>query len=152
MKTIDVNFERISESLGIDSMGFGIVTYEIEYDGSPIVPWNKGLKTGPLSNETREKMRQANLGKKLSEDHKRKIGSSNSISKKGQEAHNKGKSLSKEKRSKINKKTSYVVRPDGKVDKVTNMSLYCEENDLSPSAMCLLVNGKRKSHKGYKVK
>ena len=60
------------------------------------IPWNKGKKIksnrvyGPLSEETKEKIRQANLDKKLSEETKSKISLSN-----------KGKIVSEETKSKI---------------------------------------------------
>jgi hypothetical protein len=35
--------------------------------------WNKGLKTGPMSEEARKKMSEMRKGKKFTEEHKRKI-------------------------------------------------------------------------------
>jgi group I intron endonuclease len=58
------------------------------------VPWNKGLKTGPLTEEIKRKMSESRKGGKLSKDHKRKI----SIAHTGKKLSNK----TKEKLRKIN--------------------------------------------------
>ncbi len=39
-----------------------------------MIPWNKGKKTGPLTQELKEKLSSLRMGKKLSEETKRKIG------------------------------------------------------------------------------
>ena len=39
----------------------------------PRVAWNYGLKTGPLSEETKRKISESLKGRKLSEEHKQKL-------------------------------------------------------------------------------
>jgi len=53
-------------------------------------PWNKGIKIGSPSEETRKKLSEALTGRKLSDEHRKKIG----------EAH-KGKTISEETREKM---------------------------------------------------
>ena len=128
----------------------------------PIDPWNKGKKglqtawnkgkkgAQKMSEESKEKLRQTNLGKKLSEEHKAKIGKANSISRKGIEPWNKGKKLPKEYVNN-HKKTYIVTHPDGSIEIVFGMKEFCLNYGLSPSAMCRIINNPNRSHKGYKV-
>jgi hypothetical protein len=99
---VTINSEVICAHFGLEYIE--ITPYEIfpeEIIGGQCVPWNKGLigeqeawnknkKMKPLSQETKKKLSEINLGKTLSEDHKRKIGEANSISKKGKPTWNKG--------------------------------------------------------------
>jgi hypothetical protein len=55
--------------------------------------WNKGKKLPKQKPETLEKLSKALSGRKLSEEHKRKIGKANSISKLGSIPWNKGKKI-----------------------------------------------------------
>lgn len=55
------------------------------------VAWNKGLKMPKESLETRERKSKSLTGRTLSEEHKRKIGEANAISKLGSIPWNKGK-------------------------------------------------------------
>lgn len=57
--------------------------------------WNKGIKTGPMKTETKEKLKSSLKGRKLSEEHKRNIGKSNAISKLGSIPWNKGRKNTK---------------------------------------------------------
>ena len=43
-----------------------------------------------------------------------------------------------------------LVSPNGEVIEVTNMRKFCAEQGLSPSKMCLVVQGKQSQHKGWK--
>ncbi len=54
------------------------------------IPWNKGLKTGALSEEHKKKLSDAGIGRKFTEEHKEKIGKGN-----------KGKKLSEETKKKM---------------------------------------------------
>lgn len=67
------------------------VSYNIAKD---VVSPFRGVK---FSDEHKQKLREANFGKTLSEDHRRKIG----LSRRGQTPHNKGKHLSDEQRAKL---------------------------------------------------
>lgn len=153
-----VNSSKMSESLGLSDV---VENHWVDLDATCVsrgfskgdVPWNKGIRgQSTCSDDTKQKLRDINVGKNLTEEHKRKIGASNSISKKGCAAHNKGKQLSHSQRSSINKKTFVVIDPNGKEIQITNMSLFCDENGLSKSIMSLLVNGKRANYKGYTTK
>ena len=55
--------------------------------------WNKSKKMSKQSKETVEKRRSLLTGRKLSDEHKRKIGEANSVSKLGSIPWNKGKKL-----------------------------------------------------------
>lgn len=56
------------------------------------IAWNKGKKIGKQSQQTRDKLSKSLSGRTLSEEHKRKIGEANAISKLGSIPWNKGKS------------------------------------------------------------
>jgi len=68
------------------------------------IPWNKG-KTGCYSEETIERLRKANIGKKMSEETKRKLSEAKKGSKASEEAKRKmrGRIVSEETRKKIRK-------------------------------------------------
>jgi len=87
----------------------------------------KGVK---LSEETKEKIRQANLGENNP---------------------NYGKSKSQEFINKISKTYSGAVSPDGIVyAPITNMAKFCRNHNLDNGAMSKLMNEKQKSYKGWK--
>lgn len=54
--------------------------------------WNKGKKIGNRSQQTKDKLSKSLSGRTLSEEHRRKIGEANAISKLGSIPWNKGKS------------------------------------------------------------
>ena len=83
------------------------------------------------------------FGKKHSEEMKRKM----SETKKGKPSSNKGKKypILSQKKS----KTWMVTTPSGEQLIITNLFLWCKEQNLSPSAMSMVASGKRKHHKGY---
>jgi len=75
-------------------------------NGFPVIPWNKGKKTGPLSEELKRKMSLArkgekhwNYGKTTPKESRIKMSKSH----RGQKPWNKGKTLSEEYRMKIRK-------------------------------------------------
>lgn len=116
------------------------------------------------SAESKHKMRLAKLGTNLSNEHKLRIGKSNLGVKKSDAC----KKLISEKLtgnknflcktftvevkkhlSEINSKTWTVRNPEGIIITVTNMKLFCIENELSNSAMSRVLSGKSKYHKGW---
>lgn len=112
------------------------------------VPWNKGLKLGKMKPESIEKRRKTITGRKLSEEHKKKIGESNKISRLGIEPWNKGKKID----STNYRKTKCLIQcPDGTIEQVESMKDFCVKHSLSRSNMSLVVNGKQGHHKGYKL-
>ena len=54
------------------------------------VPWNKGIKTGPMSEETKKKLSAALTGRKLTQEHKDKIRKNGSCGRKSPESYKKG--------------------------------------------------------------
>jgi len=72
------------------------------------VPWNRGKKTGPLSAEHRHKISEAHKGKRLTEEHKRKIG----LASEKRVPWNKGKHLSEETKRKISESLKGEKNPN----------------------------------------
>lgn len=116
------------------------------------------------SKETRLLMRNRKLGKKLGVQQKRSISESN-----------KGRVFSESTRKKISEKlkgnknfagktfteatkkllsqqkaqTWHVVSPEKLPMTITNMRKFCQENNLSPSAMSRVLNDLKPHHKGW---
>lgn len=120
-----------------------------------------GQARGICSEETKKKISESNKGKKVTDETKRKLSDSHKGYKVKQET--------KEKLSKINKgkippkhvaeaaikhhQKDYIITfPDGLKIEITNMKLFCKNNNLSESSMCLVAKGKQNNHKGFKVK
>lgn len=95
---------------------------------------HKGLSAGknnPMygkhhTNITKNKIRNALKGKKLSEHRKIKIASS------------------------LSKNIYKVVKPNGSTEIIKNLAKYCRENGLNSSGMYEVVKGKYTHHRGYK--
>ena len=49
-------------------------------------------------------------------------------------------------------RTFLIINPDGEVDEVHNFAKYCRVRELNRSAMYEVLKGKRKQHKGYRIK
>jgi hypothetical protein len=117
-------------------------------------PWelpNFGMKDKRHSEETRRKISNANIGRKLTNKTKEKI----SLSKMGDKNPMKGKKfdpISKEKMASALRKMYYFVSPDGIKIKVENLKEFCEINSLSYSKMGSLYNGTygRETYKGWR--
>lgn len=124
-------------------------------------PWNKG---GSHSNESIEKMRKVKTGKKLSEDTKEKIREARLGSKHSEESIEKmrkartGKRFTKEVKDKMsqtrkgkNIKIFKATNPNGEIFYTDNgLSEFCKSNNLSQSNMSNVANGRAKQHKGWK--
>lgn len=119
-----------------------------------------GKGRGAMSEETKEKIRQANLGKKASIETRKKLSESHKGIRLSDEAKAKmsqrlkGRKFSPEHLRKIaetrESKTVYqVVSPTGVHHEVRNMKQFCIEHGLQPSNMSEVVNGKVKQHKGW---
>ena len=94
------------------------------------IPNRKGAK---LSDETKEKIRQANSGENNP---------------------NYGKPRSKETKKKISKANAKTyegaISPDGTIyAPIHNMSEFCREQNLQVSLMIAVMHGRRESHKGW---
>lgn len=84
------------------------------------------------SNETRQKMRTAKLHRKLTEEHKKNIS----------------KSLFSKS---ANQKQWTLVSPEGETVAVTNITKFCEDNNIRYLGIWRVLNGYRNHHKGWKA-
>ena len=135
------------EIQGLSDQDFNM-TIKYAKDNVVIIPWNKDLTGNKLSEETKEKMRKANTGKTLSDEHRQKIGIANAISKKGMTPWNKGKKLSDDQK----RRYEFIITcPNGLKYTVNNMTNYCKEHGLILSKMSSVSTGKLKHHRGYTV-
>lgn len=132
--------------------------------GYNLTEGGEGCTGYQVSDQSREKMRKAKIGKKLSENHKKKIGESNKGRIHSKETRKKiaialtnnknfkGHTFDDEtleKLSKAKSKNWTIKNPDGIVLKVYNMRKFCLENNLSPSAISLVLSGKVPHHKKW---
>lgn len=100
--------------------------------------------------ETKEKIRESNVGKERTEETKRKMSQSRS----GQNNSMYGKNHSEETKEKIREKvvSSFsVISPTGEIIHSKNTKQFCIDNNLSNGNFCKVLNGKRKSHKGFRL-
>jgi hypothetical protein len=84
---------------------------------------------------------KANLGRKWSEEYKKKMSKAC-----------KGKIVTqntKDKISKSNSKNWLITKPDGEQIKITNLETFCKQNNLQSSKMSLVASGIRSHHKKY---
>lgn len=121
-----------------------------------------------LTEEHKEKIRQAKLGKKLSKEHIQKSVAGKAANRKPKPPkekivkerrsyfgesnpfHNKQHSDDvKKKISEANSKEYKFVK-DGEVVNIKNLKQFCLENDLNYCCMNFVSTGKTQSHKGYK--
>lgn len=99
------------------------------------VPWNKGI---PRSEETKEKLRQIQLGRKQSEE---------TVAKR--QAKIKGLKRTNETRTRMSS-SWLIIYPDGRTETIVNLQEFCRLNNLTPPCMVQVANGTRKRHKGYR--
>lgn len=118
------------------------------------------------SDNTKEIFRALKLGKKLSPDHIKNISESNkgricsvdtrkkiSNANKGKQMWL-GKTLSDEHKSKLSEKKSKnwkLISPTGETILIHNMRKFCLSNNLHPSAICRVIQGKQTHHKHWTV-
>jgi len=108
------------------------------------------LKGKKHSDETKEKIRQSKLGdknpmfgKKLTEKQKQILSDAN--------RNRVIPESEKERRSNSACKYSYTITtPDNDIIITNNLKKFCRDNNLNHGTMYMVVNGKRKHHKGYK--
>jgi group I intron endonuclease len=139
-----------------------------------------GNGKGNLSAETKQRISEAMTnryesgspgpfsGKCHTEEAKRKMSRSIKETYAGIEHPNKGKTASQETRDKMSRskkgrivsqeqidrqsKTWEIVSPEGNVMTITNLKKFCRENGLHSGGMYDVVNGKRRSYKGWRRK
>jgi len=104
--------------------------------------------------EVRKKISDAAKNRKASEETKRKMSKSHMgrISPKGML----GKKLTEEQKEQIRErkvardnKTWIMKDPEGKIHTTNNLKYFCEQNNLTGSAMHYVICGKRNHHKGW---
>jgi hypothetical protein len=104
--------------------------------------------------EVREKLSASAKNRRASEETKRKMSEAHKgrVSPKGML----GKKLTEEQREQIRErkvardnKTWIMKDPEGKIHTANNLKYFCEQNNLTDSAMRLVITGKRKHHKGW---
>lgn len=114
-----------------------------------------------MSEETKKKIGRAHLGKKVSEETKRKSSESHKGFKVSDETKLKlslalkGRKFSVDTVNAIKEKLSKhydLIDPKGNFIHVYNMKDFCLKNNLLASKMCLVTQGKRSHHKGWKIK
>jgi len=95
-----------------------------------------------MSEQTKEKLKLANTGKKHSSETRKKISK-----------RNKGKILNQETRDKISnslcKKTYKLISPLGEELIIKNITKFCKENNLTLNTLSKVVSGKREHYKGW---
>ncbi len=97
---------------------------------------------------TKELLRQINLGKKLSEETKKKQSDAN----KGKIPWNLGIPNFESQKQKISNslaKEWIVTYPNGKKLKIKNLTKFCKENNLFQSNMIKVSQGKQSHHKDF---
>ena len=111
-----------------------------------------------LSEETKKKISDSNKGKKPSVESIKKMSESHKGLKMSEETKRKLSIINKGKKPsentvkgsiEHNQKTFTMISPEGELVTFTNMKLFCIENNLLNSKLCLVASGKRKSHKGW---
>jgi group I intron endonuclease len=106
--------------------------------------WNKGVtgyKMPPCSDETKEKLRIANIGKKLNSEHKQKISESK-----------KGKNSGKSSTSSKTYDGFILTSPSGdRYTKIECLTEFAKNNNLNMKCLWKLIKGKTKSTRGWKL-
>jgi hypothetical protein len=104
--------------------------------------------------EVRKKLSDSAKNRRASEETRRKMSESHKgrVSPKGML----GKKLTREQREQIRErkvvrdnKTWIMKDPEGRIHTANNLKYFCEQNNLSDSAMHLVIKGKRNHHKGW---
>jgi len=115
--------------------------------GEKIRQANLGSKR---SEETKKKMSEARIGMKFTDEHKENL----SIARKKRKTTQKTKDkCSKTSKGKINIKKFEMIDPDGNIHITDNgLTLFCEENELTKANVVKVANGERKHHKGWSAK
>lgn len=123
------------------------------------IPWNKGIQTGPMPDNVKEKIGSANKGKTLSDETKEKIRQARLGVKKSDETRQK---MSKNMKGRVpwnkgqnGKQKSWkrqkcvFVSPDGKEYQFESQSEGCKELNLPPSKMSNVLTGKIENYHGW---
>jgi hypothetical protein len=113
-----------------------------------------GISGCVRKNETREKIRAALLGKKLTESRKKKISEARKGRFQGSENPSYGRKLTEDDKKKIIQKhyRYYTfMSPQGEVIKeYTTLREFCRKYQLERKTLTMVISGKFKQHKGWK--
>lgn len=141
---------------------YWIQHYDSVDNGLNIKEGGKCARGYKQSQSSIEKRRQKLLGRPLSEEHKQKLSKAHMgkvLSKETVDkmiAYRTGRNLTeycKEKISYSHSKNTYeLTNKDGTTLIIKNLSKFCKENNLHQSAFVRIMNGKRKYHKNWTVK
>lgn len=108
---------------------------------------------GPSKESSKRNISKSMLGNKNCLNKKNSLGHKHSDETKIKiSIGNKGKKLSnftKEKLSIIKSKPFILVSPKGEIIKGNRLAWFCKNNNLDRRNVCSVINGKRKSHKGW---
>jgi len=119
-----------------------------------------GNGNGCVSEETRRKISIANKGRVASEETREKLRISHLGQKPTEEQIKNLKKMYKNKCVSllgptasvlVKQKTYHFISPKNEPTTITNMNKFCRENKISASKMCLVAQGKRNHHKGWKL-
>ncbi len=97
-----------------------------------------------------ERQRQAMLGRKQTEEHKRNAAATR-IGKKRNPATREKQRIAALGHAPTKVRDYIVISPDGIECEVHNLAEFCREHDLKASGMALAASGKRKQYKGWKA-
>lgn len=153
--------ERIDTAETLEEANQKEVRWAIELN--TFCPNGYNLKAGGrkyflMSEETKEKIRQANIGKKVSEETRKKLSESHKGFKVSEEAKRKlsdrfrGKPVhanTAHARAVKNKKLYILESPEGEIVKICGMKQFCKDNNFSYTNMCSMTSGKLVSYKGW---
>jgi group I intron endonuclease len=107
-------------------------------------PWNKGVtgyKMPPCSEETKEKLRQANIGKIISKEIREKISQNR-----------KGKNSGRNSTSAKVYEGFTLLSPDGTTyNRIECLTEFAKDNNLNMKCLWKLLKGKLKSSQGWKL-
>ena len=141
---------------------FWIQYYDSVNNGFNIKEGGKCARGFKQSKSSIEKRRQKLLGRPLSEEHKQKLREAHKGKILSKETVDKmikyrtGKNLTKSCKEKISqshsKNTYKLTNKDGTTLTIKNLSKFCKENNLHQSAFVRIMNGKAKYHKNWTIK
>ena len=112
-----------------------------------------------LSEETKKKISESNKGKKISDETRKRLSDSHKGYKMSEESKIKLSEKNKGKRPSdkaiesclIKTRKSYLIKKDGNLYVITNMSKFSKDENHSKSRLCMLVTGNLLKYKGYEL-
>jgi group I intron endonuclease len=116
---------------------------------------SNGLLGKKFSEETKRRMSEARLGMKFSKVHRLHLSESH----KGKPTAWTGRQHTNQAKQKISQSLIGVPRaakywsityPDGKVEQIVNMAVFCKQHKLSAGDMSMVASGKTRHHRGYR--